>query len=272
METPAVQLRSITKRFGSMVAVDRVSLDIKDGEFVSLLGPSGCGKTTTLRIIAGFIEPEEGDVLVMGEDISDRPPHKRNMGMVYQNYALFPHMTVFDNIAYGLRRRKLPMPRIREAVGRALELVQLTGLGDRYPNQLSGGQQQRVALARAVAIEPKVLLLDEPLSNLDAKLRKQMQVELRDLQRRLKITTIYVTHDQEEALVLSDRIVVMSGGRVMQVGKPGAIYHRPANTFVANFIGSINFLRGRLTKLTNSDQIEFVSAGGARFEIGRAHV
>jgi spermidine/putrescine ABC transporter ATP-binding subunit len=269
MAAPTVELRGIVKRYASQVAVAGVDLAVADGEFVSLLGPSGCGKTTTLRIIAGFIEPEEGEVRVMGEDVSSRPPHKRDMGMVYQNYALFPHMTVFDNVAYGLRMRKAPRPEIQARVSEALGLVRLEGLSGRYPGQLSGGQQQRVALARAIAIRPKVLLLDEPLSNLDAKLRKEMQVELRDLQRRLGITTLYVTHDQEEALVLSDRIVVMHEGKVMQIGEPGAIYHRPANTFVANFIGTTNVFRGRIVQRPESGgRPRFESDGGTRLELG----
>ncbi|MGD0267362.1 MAG: ABC transporter ATP-binding protein [Candidatus Methylomirabilota bacterium] len=265
MPTPAVELRSIVKRFGSHVAVDHFNLTVEKGELLSLLGPSGCGKTTTLRIIAGFVEPDEGEVLVMGENISSRPPHQRDMGMVYQSYALFPHMTVFDNVAYGLRMRKMARDKIEERVASVLELVHLRQMAERHPNQLSGGQQQRVALARAIAIEPKVLLLDEPLSNLDAKLRREMQVELRDLQRRLGITTIYVTHDQEEALTLSDRIVVMNSGRVMQIGEPHAIYRHPANSFVSNFIGITNILRGRIAEVSpGGNRAVFVSEGGLR--------
>jgi len=273
MGQPAVELHDIVKRYGTVVALDHVTLSVEKGEFVSLLGPSGCGKTTTLRVIAGFVEPEEGEILVMGEEVSTRPPHKRDMGMVYQNYALFPHMTVFDNVAYGLYVRGIPRAHIRDRVASVLDLVQLTGMGDRYPSQLSGGQQQRVALARAIAIQPKVLLLDEPLSNLDAKLRRQMQVELRELQHRLAITTVYVTHDQEEALTLSDRIVVMHGGRVMQIGEPSVVYHHPANTFVADFIGTTNIFRGRITEADpKSGRLSFVSAGGLRLELAASGV
>jgi len=264
----AVELRDIVKHYGTVVALDHVTLNVEKGEFVSLLGPSGCGKTTTLRVIAGFVEPDEGEILVMGEEVSARPPHKRNMGMVYQNYALFPHMTVFENVAYGLRMRGLSRALIRERVASVLDLVQLRGMEDRYPGQLSGGQQQRVALGRAIAIQPKVLLLDEPLSNLDAKLRKQMQVELRELQRRLAITTVYVTHDQEEALTLSDRIVIMQHGHVIQIGEPSAVYHNPANTFVANFIGTTNILRGRVAETdVTPGRLSFVSAGGLHLEL-----
>jgi spermidine/putrescine ABC transporter ATP-binding subunit len=242
----AVRLEAITKRFDRVVAVHSLSLEVFRGEFLSLLGPSGCGKTTTLRMIAGFVEPDTGSITIMGEEMTDRPPYKRNLGMVFQSYALFPHMTVFDNVAFGLKMRGMRgIPR-EERVKQALGLVQLSEMSQRYPRQLSGGQQQRVALARALVIEPYVLLLDEPLSNLDAKLRKSMQKELRDLQQRLGITAIYVTHDQEEAMTLSDRIVVMNQGRIMQIGTPTEIYRQPANDFVANFIGNINLLRGRL--------------------------
>ena len=236
----------MTKRFDQAVAVDDISLDVRRGEFVSFLGPSGCGKTTTLRMIAGFVEPDAGTITIMGEDMTDRPPHQRNLGMVFQNYALFPHMTAFDNVAFGLKMRKVRGSELRRRAEQALDLVQLAHLQDRYPRQLSGGQQQRVALARAIVIEPHVLLLDEPLSNLDAKLRKAMQTEVRDLQQRLGITTIYVTHDQEEAMTVSDRIVVMDRGQIMQVGAPTEVYRKPANEFVAGFIGQVNFLRGRL--------------------------
>jgi spermidine/putrescine ABC transporter ATP-binding subunit len=242
----AVRADAITKRFDQAVAVDHVSLDVYRGEFLSFLGPSGCGKTTTLRMIAGFEEPDAGTITVMGEDMTDRPSHKRNLGMVFQNYALFPHMTVFDNVAFGLKMRKVGSSELKRRVAQVLDLVQLTQMQQRYPRQLSGGQQQRVALARAIVIEPYVLLLDEPLSNLDAKLRKAMQTELRDLQRRLGITAIYVTHDQEEAMTVSDRIVVMDHGQIMQIGTPTEVYRKPANEFVAGFIGQVNFIRGRL--------------------------
>jgi spermidine/putrescine ABC transporter ATP-binding subunit len=268
MAEPAVELRGIVKRYGSVTALDQVTFSVEKGEFVSLLGPSGCGKTTTLRVIAGFIEPEEGEILVMGEEISAQPPNKRDMGMVYQSYALFPHMTVFDNVAYGLRMRRMPGPQVGKRVTSVLDMVQLAGMENRFPSQLSGGQQQRVALARAIAIQPKVLLLDEPLSNLDAKLRKQMQVELRELQRRLAITTVYVTHDQEEALVLSDRIVILDCGRIMQIGDPSAVYHNPASTFVADFIGTMNIFRGRISRLDEIGcQLSFITAGGLHLEL-----
>jgi spermidine/putrescine ABC transporter ATP-binding subunit len=242
----AVRLEGITKRYGAAVAVEGLTLDVSPGEFVCLLGPSGCGKTTTMRIIAGFVVPDTGRVFINGEDVSRRHPSRRDIGMVYQSYALFPHMTVRENVAFGLRMRRLGRDRIAERVGRILELVGLEGLADRKPAQLSGGQQQRVALARAMVIEPTVLLLDEPLSNLDAKLRKRMQVELRVLQRAVGITTIHVTHDQEEALTLADRVAILNRGRVEQVGAPRDVYARPANLFVADFLGKANFLAGEV--------------------------
>jgi spermidine/putrescine ABC transporter ATP-binding subunit len=244
----AVRAEAITKRFDQAVAVDDLSLEVHRGEFLSFLGPSGCGKTTTLRMIAGFVEPDQGTITVMGEDMTDRPPHLRNLGMVFQNYALFPHMTVFDNVAFGLRMRKVGSAELKQRVEQALDLVRLGEMQRRFPRQLSGGQQQRVALARAIVIEPHVLLLDEPLSNLDAKLRKAMQTEVRDLQQRLGITAIYVTHDQEEAMTVSDRIVVMDRGRIMQIGAPVEVYRRPANEFVAGFIGQVNLVPGRLER------------------------
>jgi spermidine/putrescine ABC transporter ATP-binding subunit len=243
----AIRLQGITKRFAQVVAVDGVSLRVGQGEFVCLLGPSGCGKTSTLLIIAGFVEPDEGAVFINGQDVSDRPPNKRDIGMVYQSYALFPHMTLFENVAFGLRMRRLPAHSIAERVGQALELVRLTGLEGRKPGQLSGGQQQRVALARAIVIQPTVLLLDEPLSNLDAKLRKRMQLELKAVQRAVGITAIHVTHDQEEALTLADTVVIMNNGRIEQIGAPREVYTRPRSTFVADFIGKCNFLKGQVT-------------------------
>jgi spermidine/putrescine ABC transporter ATP-binding subunit len=242
----AVRLERITKRFDQVIAVEALCLVVRRGEYVCLLGPSGCGKTTTLRIVAGFVEPDAGTVFIDGQDVSDRPPNKRNIGMVYQSYALFPHMTVFDNVAFGLRMRRVPAGAIAERVGKALELVRLTGLADRKPGQLSGGQQQRVALARALVLQPAVLLLDEPLSNLDAKLRKRMQLELRALQRTVGITTIHVTHDQEEALTLADTVVILNQGRLEQIGRPREVYAEPRNVFVADFLGKSNFLRGRI--------------------------
>ena len=223
-------------------AVDRVNLNIERGDFVTLLGPSGCGKTTTLRLIAGFEFPSEGRIVLDGRDIADEPPNKRDMAMVFQSYAIFPHLSVFENIAYGLKIKKIGGADLRRLVGQALEMTELSGLENRQPNELSGGQQQRVALARCLVMQPKVLLFDEPLSNLDAKLRVQMRSEIRRIQQELGITSVYVTHDQDEAMVLSDKIVVMSGGRIQQVGGALEIYRRPANRFVADFIGRANFL------------------------------
>jgi spermidine/putrescine transport system ATP-binding protein len=240
----AIELRRVSKHFGPVVAVDRVSLSVCDGEFFSLLGPSGCGKTTTLRLIAGFELPTEGEVYIGGEPQGETPPYRRPVNTVFQNYALFPHMTVYENVAFGLQMRKVPKAEIRRRVLEALEMVRLPGMENRKPDQLSGGQQQRVALARALVNRPKVLLLDEPLGALDLKLRKAMQLELKDLQHQVGITFIYVTHDQEEALTMSDRIAVMNEGRVLQVGAPEEIYERPATRFVADFIGETNFLEG----------------------------
>jgi spermidine/putrescine transport system ATP-binding protein len=237
-----VGLYGVTKAFGNLVAVDDVTIEIARGEFFSLLGPSGCGKTTSLRMIAGFEEPDEGRVVLTGNDIVGVPPYRRNVNTVFQSYALFPHLTVADNVAFGLKRKKAPKAEIREKVGRYLELVQLTGMEKRRPSQLSGGQQQRVALARALVNEPAVLLLDEPLGALDLKLRKQMQLELMRIQREVGVTFVYVTHDQEEALVMSDRIAVMSFGHVEQIGGPEEIYERPATRFVAGFIGTSNIV------------------------------
>jgi spermidine/putrescine ABC transporter ATP-binding subunit len=239
-----IRLENVTKVFGTVVAVDHVNLSIESGEFFTIIGPSGCGKSTTLRIIAGFELPEEGHVYFNDEDVTFKKPYERNTAMVFQNYALWPHMTVYDNIAYGLRLKKIPEDEIRKRVKRVLELVELEGLEDRYPLQLSGGQQQRVALARALVVEPDVLLLDEPLSNLDAKLRLEMREELKSLQRRLGITTVYVTHDQIEALSMSDRIAVMNKGKILQVGKPDELYFRPSSLFVADFLGRSNILDG----------------------------
>lgn len=244
MTENAVQLRHVSKHFGSVTAVEDVSLTIRDGEFFSLLGPSGCGKTTTLRLIAGFEFPDEGDVLIGGELQGETPPYQRPANTVFQNYALFPHMRVGENVAFGLQMRKVPSKEIRRRASEALEMVQLPGMESRKPDQLSGGQQQRVALARALVNEPKVLLLDEPLGALDMKLRKAMQLELKDLQERVGITFVYVTHDQEEALTMSDRIAVMRRGRVLQVDEPQRIYERPVSRFVADFIGDTNFLVG----------------------------
>src|ERR1700736_5292479 len=239
----AVRPARLSKSFdGIKRAVDGVELSIDAGEFFALLGPSGCGKTTTLRMIAGFETPDEGRIHVGGADVTDVPVHRRNLGMVFQSYALFPHRTVAENVAFGLRMRDVPKPDIERRVEAALALVALTGLEERKPGQLSGGQQQRVALARALVVEPPVLLCDEPLGALDRKLRQQMQFELKELQKRLGVTLVFVTHDQEEALAMSDRIAVMNRGRVEQVGAPTEIYERPRTRFVADFIGEINLL------------------------------
>ena len=242
MTRPAVDLVGVTKRFGDVVAVDSMDLSVGDGEFFSLLGPSGCGKTTTLRMIAGFEYPTEGSLQIHGKEMGLLPANERPVNTVFQSYALFPHMTVSDNVAFGLRMRKVPGNEIGDRVGRVLDQVQLRHRSDAKPSQLSGGQRQRVALARALVNEPEVLLLDEPLGALDLKLRQTMQVELKDLQARVGITFIYVTHDQEEALTMSDRIGVMNEGRLLQVGEPAAIYERPESRFVAAFIGDINLL------------------------------
>ena len=236
----AIELRSLRKRYGAAIAVASVDLRIDEGEMVALVGPSGCGKTTVLRMIAGLIEPDEGKVLIGGADVTRTPVHKRNLGLVFQSYALFPHLTVFENVAFGLRRRGVAEPDLTRRVGSVLELVQLGALTARYPKQLSGGQQQRVALARSVVTEPSVLLLDEPLSNLDASLRDEMRVELRRLQQRLGITTVFVTHDQQEALTLADRLAVMRAGRIEQIGSPQDVYERPSSSFVAGFVGRSN--------------------------------
>lgn len=244
----AVELHNVTKRFGDVVAVDDVSLQISDGEFFSLLGPSGCGKTTTLRMIAGFENPTQGEIYIQGELMGLTPPFERNTNMVFQDYALFPHMSVAKNVGFGLEMKKVPKKEIAQRVEEALELVRLPGFEKRRPDQLSGGQQQRVALARALINRPGVLLLDEPLGSLDLKLRKEMQLELKGLQHRLGITFVYVTHDQEEALTMSDRIAVMDQGKVLQIGTPTEIYERPTGRFVADFIGETNFLEGIVSK------------------------
>ncbi|RLG83868.1 MAG: ABC transporter ATP-binding protein [Thermoprotei archaeon] len=243
-----VRLENVTKVYGPVIAVNRVNLEIEHGELFTLLGPSGCGKTTTLRIIAGFEVPEEGKVFFDDDDVTFMKPYHRGTAMVFQNYALWPHMTVYDNIAYGLRIRKIPESEIRERVKQVLELVKLEGLENRFPLQLSGGQQQRVALARALVVEPRVLLLDEPLSNLDAKLRIEMREEIKRIQKKLGITTIYVTHDQIEAMSISDRVAIMNEGRIYQVGTPKEVYFYPKSIFVANFIGRSNILYGKVTE------------------------
>ena len=242
-----VRLEGVTKRFGKTVAVDHVDLEIRDGEFIVLLGPSGCGKTTTLRLIAGLEKPDEGRILFGDRDVTHLPPRKRNVSMVFQSYAVWPHMKVYDNIAFPLRIRRVPEEEIRRRVRWAAELLGIEELLDRYPAQLSGGQRQRVAVARAIVVEPDVMLMDEPLSNLDAVLRVRMRSEIKKLQRRLGYTTIYVTHDQVEAMTMGDRIAVMNKGRIIQVGTPQEVYDRPATTFVATFIGSpqMNLIPGK---------------------------
>jgi iron(III) transport system ATP-binding protein len=248
-----VTLEHVSKQFGSVKGVADVHIQIKPGEFFTFLGPSGCGKTTTLRMIAGFYYPSSGRILFGKEEVTNSPPHKRNTGMVFQNYALFPHLTVFENIAFGLQVRKIKKAEIIERVERAQKQVHLEGLGNRRIDQLSGGQQQRVALARALVIEPQILLLDEPLSNLDAKLREETRLEIKRLQLELGITTIYVTHDQAEAMSMSDRIMVMQGGVVQQVGNPAEIYNRPVNRFVASFIGESNLWEGTVERIEGNE-------------------
>lgn len=267
-----LSLKNLTCRFGDVVAVDGIDLGVGDRELVSLLGPSGCGKTTTLRCIAGFESPDSGDILFDQVSVAGLPPEKRNLGMVFQNYALFPHMTVSGNLAYGLQMRKTPQQEIDRRIGETLEIVQLAGLDDRYPNQLSGGQQQRVALARALIIEPRVLLLDEPLANLDAKLREEMRFFIRNLQKDLGITTIYVTHDQAESMVMSDRIVVMFNGRIHQIGRPAEIYNFPATQEIADFIGLSNFIACTVTGREDNDQyIVDTPAGTLRSTTNASH-
>jgi spermidine/putrescine transport system ATP-binding protein len=254
-----VQLVDLVKRFGDVEAVAGINLQMPPGEFFSMLGPSGCGKTTTLRMIAGFERPNEGQILLDGVDMAQTPPHKRNVNTVFQNYALFPHLSVEDNVGFGLRYQSVSKSEAKEKIGRALELVQLTGFGKRRPTQLSGGQQQRVALARALILNPAVLLLDEPLGALDAKLRKRLQIELKALQEEVGITFIYVTHDQEEALTMSDRIAVMSQGHVAQVGAPQDIYEAPATAYVADFLGVSNLM---------DTTAEGPAEGGCRVKLG----
>ena len=260
-----VSLTNVTKRFGQTLAVDGVSLDVAPGEFVTLLGPSGCGKTTLLRMIAGFETPDSGTVRLGGEDVTALPPYKRDVHTVFQQYALFPHLTVAGNVAFGLKRAGVAKKDLGEKVEEALDLVRLPGLGDRYPSQLSGGQQQRVAIARAVVLEPRVLLLDEPLGALDRKLREAMQTELKELQRRLEISFVFVTHDQDEALAMSDRVVVMNGGRVEQAGEPREIYERPHTRFIAEFVGVTNVLEGVVASSDGANSV--VEARGQRVPV-----
>lgn len=255
---PAVELEAVTKRYGDVVAVDNVTLNITEGEFFSLLGPSGCGKTTTLRLIAGFEMPTSGSVRIRGQEMGETPPFKRPVNTVFQSYALFPHMTVAQNVAFGLEMKKVPRAEIKRRVAEALEMVRLPEMANRKPQQLSGGQRQRIALARALVNRPQVLLLDEPLGALDLKLRKAMQLELKALQEQVGITFVYVTHDQEEALTMSDRIAVINQGRVYQVGSPLEIYEQPTSRFVADFIGETNFLEGQVESVTDGQVVVMV--------------
>ena len=257
-------LDGLRRTYGPTVAVDRVDLEVEQGELVALLGPSGCGKTTTLRMVAGFIAPSAGRVLIGGADVTAMPPYARDTGMVFQGYALFPHMTVAENIGFGLEMRRVGKPERVRRVAEALRLVRLDGYGERRPAQLSGGQQQRVALARALVVNPGVFLLDEPLSNLDARLRAEVRVEIRALQQRLGLTTLFVTHDQEEALTMADRLVVMDRGRVRQMGAPEALYERPADLFVAGFLGRCNIFRGQVEApgVIRSGGVALVCDGG----------
>ncbi len=250
-----LELKNITKRFGDLTAVNNVSYSLERGKLVTFVGPSGCGKTTLLRIISGFIEPDQGQIILDGEDITKIPPNTRDTAMVFQNYALFPHMTVARNIGFGLQMMNKSRHEVEAEVARLLELVQLGGLGKRRPHELSGGQQQRVALARALSLHPKILLLDEPLSNLDANLRIMMRTEVRKLQRRLNLSIIFVTHDQEEAMSISDLLVVMDRGIVRQIGSPTTVYEQPIDDFVANFVGHINFFPGKVTECAQKEVI-----------------
>ncbi len=271
-----IELRNVTKRYGNIVANDHINLGILRGELMTLLGPSGCGKTTALRCITGHNTPDEGRVFIDGEDVTDVPTHKRELGMVFQNFALFPHMTVFENVEFPLMIRNLDKKKRREMVMDALRLIRMEGYEKHYPRQLSGGQQQRVGLARALVYRPKVLLLDEPLSNLDAKLREEMRFEIRELVSRLNITAIYVTHDQEEALALSDRVAIMNAGRLVQVGTPEDIYEYPQSRFVADFIGLSDFIEGTVVSVENErivmtvDGLELVVPGLSDVEKGQS--
>ena len=260
--------RNIRKSYGDVLAVDDVSFDVEEGELVTLLGPSGSGKTTVLLAVAGFVDPDDGEILLRNGSLVKLPPYKRNIGMVFQQYALFPHMSVFDNVAYPLTVRRIKPDQRKRAVVEALKLVKLQGLEKRYPKQLSGGQQQRVALARALVFRPPVLLMDEPLGALDRKLRTEMQMEIRAIQREVGITTLYVTHDQEEALTISDRIAVMHEGRLMQIGRPMEMYERPVDAFVADFLGEANILQGRIVDV-GADAVSLEAHAGFRFTMER---
>lgn len=262
----SVKLQNLTKRFGNVLAVDHINLEISPGEFITLLGPSGSGKTTTLMMIAGFEIPDDGEIFIDEEPIIFKPPYKRGIGMVFQHYSLFPHMTVEKNIGFPLKMRKFSNNEIKERIKKALELVKLPGYEGRFPRQLSGGQQQRVALARALVFNPRVLLMDEPLGALDKKLREHMQLEIKQITKSLNITVIYVTHDQSEALTMSDRIAVMNFGKIEQIGNPNEVYEQPENFFVADFIGETNFIKGSIEKLDERRCI-FKSKGGLLFQV-----
>jgi len=270
MKQDYLVLKNLVKIFGSgkdtVIAVNNVNLEVKEGELVTLLGPSGCGKTTALRMISGFELPTSGQIFIDGEEVTTTPPNQRPTTMVFQNYALFPHMTVYQNIAYGLKIHREKEKNIRERTETIMNLVGLKGLNNRSPAQLSGGQQQRVSLARSLIMEPKVLLLDEPLSNLDAKLRVSTRLEIRKLQKRIGITSIYVTHDQEEAMTLSDRVVIMNAGKIQQIGTPQEIYAHPINYFVADFIGKANFLEGRVVGMISKNKVE-IDVKNRKFEV-----
>ena len=270
MSETMIELRNVTKRYGDLVANDSVTLSIRSGELMTLLGPSGCGKTTALRCITGHNIPDEGEVWIDGQNVTDVPTHKRELGMVFQNFALFPHMTVFDNVGFPLMIRRVEKAARQEQVMEALRLIRMEEYASHYPRQLSGGQQQRVGLARALVYRPKVLLLDEPLSNLDAKLREEMRFEIRDLIDRLGITAVYVTHDQAEALALSDRVAVMHRGRIEQVGTPDEIYDRPASRFVADFIGLSDFIQGTVSELHAEPGRAVVTAKGLDISVPAA--
>ncbi len=265
---PVLEIKNVTKRFGDLVAVDNANIEIYKGEIFSLLGPSGCGKTTLLRMIAGFEHPDEGEIILGGKKVNNLPPNKRECNIVFQQHALFPHMTVFDNIAFGLTERRMPKNEIKKRVTEAIEFVNLDGMEKRYPSQLSGGQQQRVALSRSLVLQPKILLLDEPLAALDRKLRKEMQTELKRIQREVGITFLNVTHDQKEALSMSDKIAVMKDGLVMQLGSPREIYETPKSKFIASFIGATNIFRGKAAAKGN-DRFELETKNGEKIFIPR---
>jgi len=266
----SVELRKVEKHFaGGVVAVDAIDLDVPDGAFVTLLGPSGCGKTTTLRMVAGLETPTGGEIRIKGQRVNETPIHQRNLGMVFQNYALFPHKSIFDNVAFGLKYRKVSKADIESRVKRALDIVRLPGVEGRFPTQLSGGQQQRIALARALVIEPDVLLLDEPLSALDANLREEMRGEIKAIQQRIGVTAIFVTHDQGEALAMSDLVVVMNKGRIEQRGAPAEVYEHPGSAFVANFLGNANFVSGIVAGIEGR-RVSVALADGARIDVADA--